>query len=243
MRYLCDPHIIPTVVPRDLAEIQNYARTVADYATALHIDVGDGTFVSNTTWPLAAPSQAGELDTFKEIAALPQNLALDVHIMAEDARSLGERFARAGFRRITVHLEAFEKPDDARAALDSFRALGATEAGLALKIETPISAVEGLVESCDFVHLMSIAIIGSQGYAFDERALSRVEEMHAAHPELLVAVDGGVTEATVEELVRAGANMLMVGHVLAESPEPAATFARIHDRAMKGCAPTEVMSG
>ena len=160
MRYLCDPHIIPTVVPQDLAGIESYARSVATYTDSLHVDAGDGIFVTNTTWPFCEPHQLEELDAFASRVVLPPGFSLDAHIMAEDARSVGERFARAGFRRITVHLEAFEKPEDARAALDSFRALGAKEAGLALKIETPISAVEGLVDSCDFVHLMSIAIIG-----------------------------------------------------------------------------------
>jgi ribulose-phosphate 3-epimerase len=240
MKYLCDPHIIPTVVPRSLAEIESYARSVAEYADTLHVDVGDGRFQPTVTWPFLNPGQLEELDAFTERTQLPLGLSLDAHIMAEDARSLGERLARAGFHRIAVHLEAFQQPDEARFALDALRVAGCAEAGLALKIETPLTAIEGLVGGCDFVHLMSIAIIGSQGYAFDERALSRVEELHAAHPDLLVAVDGGVTEATVEELVRAGANRLMVGHVLAESAEPAAAYARIHERAMKGCTPAMV---
>jgi len=87
--------------------------------------------------------------------------------------------------------------------------------------------------------MMSIARIGFQGQSFDERVLTRVEELHAKYPDLLVSVDGGVTEATVESLVRAGANRMTVGAALSRSADPAATYASILDRAMKGCAPQQ----
>ena len=54
---------------------------------------------------------------------------------------------------------------------------------------------------------------------------------------LMVAVDGGVSEASVEELVRAGANRLIIGHALADSSNPAKTYMQILERAQKGCAP------
>lgn len=51
MRYICDPHVIPTIVPRDLQHIADYVREIAPYAPGLHIDVADGAFASNVSWP------------------------------------------------------------------------------------------------------------------------------------------------------------------------------------------------
>jgi len=233
MKYLCDPHVIPTVVPRDLDHLLSYAAFVATFSDSLHVDIDDGQFAPSTTWPLSDPQQLAELDTL----SLPPQLAYEAHLMTANPADLGVRFAHAGFSRIVMHREPFGTPAEARAALDECRAAGAREAGLALLLETPLSLLEEVAPACDFVHLLSVARIGEQGQPFDESTLSRVEELHALYPDLMVSIDGGVTEATVEQLVRAGANRLAVGAAISTSEDPASAFARIHERAMRGCAP------
>ena len=239
MKYLCDPHIIPTLVPGDSSHISSYAKVVSEYTNWLHVDIDDGHFESEVSWPYRDPLQWQELETWSVAASVPQGVSLEAHLMTLHPQALGERLARAGFKRLAVHREVFEDDKSALVAIAALRAAGASEVGLALKIDTPLSSVEQLVESCDFIHLMSIAHIGSQGQGFDERALSRVEELHASYPELMVAVDGGISEATVEELVRSGGNRLMVGHALSEASHPAKTYARILERAMRGCNPVD----
>jgi ribulose-phosphate 3-epimerase len=231
MRYLCDPHIVPSVVPADFSAVQAAAERSA-YARALHIDVVDGAFAPHATWPETPDA----IDAFRELASRSGDMAFSVHLMTRSPRSLGEAFARAGARTVIGHAEAFASPQEASDALRAWRSAGAAEAGLALKIDTPLSILED-VEGYDVVQLMSIGELGHQGEPFDDRALSRVEEVHAAHPTLLVAVDGGVSEANIEDLVRAGANRLVVGHVLAESDNPERVFSDMLERAMRGCAP------
>ncbi len=238
MKYLCDPHVVPTVVPATLLELSTYA-VRSTYAGALHIDVADGIFAPNTTWPFQNSEQIAELDSLHDRTEMPQ-LALEVHMMVADPGIWGERFAAAGFKTVLGHVEVF--PDSAAAitALDSWREAGATSAGLAINLETPLESLDGAIASCDLVHMMSIAKIGFQGQPFDERALQRVEELHAKYPDLLVAVDGGITEATVESLARAGANKLCVGSAISQNPDPAAAYRRMTERAMKGCVPLTI---
>lgn len=237
MRYICDPHVIPTVVPRDFAEIKAYAERCSEYTDSLHIDVTDGAFASSVTWPLANPNQAQEVAAFSRIIGFP--LKLEAHLMVQSPENLGSQFAQAGFQTVIGHIEAFEDAAHARQALERWKKSGAQEVGIAILLETPLEILDEAIPSCDLVHMMSIAKIGSQGQNFDDRVLTRVEELHAKYPDLLVSVDGGVTEATVESLVRAGANRMTVGAALSRSTEPAATYARILERAMKGCAPRE----
>src|SRR3989344_3851862 len=237
MRYICDPHIIPACIPEDVVHLQACIETVAGYANWLHVDIDDGKFVGETSWPFRLPAHIAELSSFKTTVHIPEGLSLEVHLMTRTPRALVESFACAGFKRIMLHREAFDDFENVRAALAALKAAGAEEAGLSLKIETPLSVLEDSIDSCDFVHLMSIADIGSQGHAFDERILSRVEDLHARYPELMVSVDGGVSEATIEDLVRAGANRLIVGHALMESASPAKTYASMLERALRGCIP------
>jgi ribulose-phosphate 3-epimerase len=237
MKYLCDPEVIPTVVPQDISQISSFGTAAAEYSSWIHVDIDDGNFARTLTWPLQNTSEMDQLDAFKTLSALPEALSLEAHLMVADPLIVGERFARAGFKRILVHIEAFATPQAVHEALTAFRAAGAAEVGLALKIDTPLSAIDEFAGECDVIQLMSIAVIGSQGQAFEDRVLARVEELHANHPDMMVSVDGGVSEATVEELVRAGANRLIVGHALSASTSPATTYAKILERAVRGCMP------
>lgn len=239
MKYLCDPHVIPTVIPRDHADIEAYARAVSAYCNALHIDIDDGQFVGATSWPYLSSVQDAEIETLDAGIDLPAGFIFEAHLMVSDPVGIGVRLVRGGVKRLSIHRESFTSDIAARDAVAALRAAGAEEVGFALKIETPLAMIDHLAADADFIHLMSIATIGSQGQTFDERALSRVEESRARFPDLLVAVDGGVTEATVEELVRAGANRLMVGHALAGSTDPARVYMRIMERAIRGCAPRQ----
>lgn len=240
MRYICDPHIIPAIMPQSLDEFTALADAAALYTTWIHLDVSDGKFSPTLQWPLVTDEQKAEFASIvRGERALPQKPSIEVHLMTQEAKELGELFAHAGVKRIIGHLEAFPSGDEARRALSAWREAGALEVGIALLVTTPIAKLESIADSIDVVQLMSIAEIGHQGKAFDERALSRVEEVHAAFPDMMVAVDGGVSEATVESLVRAGANRLIVGSAIRSSKRPGAAYGQILERAMKGCAPVE----
>lgn len=241
MRYICDPHVIPAVMPNVLAQFSAFVDDASEYSTWVHLDVGDGRFAPTVQWPLVDDAQKEEFAAMvRGEAKLPQRANVEAHLMTEDPKELGELFAHASVKRIIAHLEAFPSAEAAQKALSAWRDAGALEVGLALLINTPISKLEGLAEKCDVIQVMSISEIGHQGKAFDERALSRVEEIHAAYPDMMVAVDGGVSEATVEALVRAGANRLIVGGALAKSSRPALVYAQILERAMQGCQPAQI---
>lgn len=238
MKYLCDPHIIPAVMPRDLEQLSSFAQAASEYATWIQLDVSDGVFNPTLQWPLVSDDQKEEFARMvRGESRLPGAVSYEVHLMVKEAKALGELFAHAGAKRIVGHIEAFSSAEEVKSALAAWRDAGAQEVGVALLINTPISKLDDVARNCDVIQLMSIAEVGYQGKAFDERALSRVEEVHAAYPDMMVAVDGGVSEATVEALVRAGANRLIVGGALAKSSRPAATYAQILERAMRGCQP------
>ena len=240
MKYLNEPHQKPATMPQSLDELAQFVTAASAYTTSIHLDVSDGKFSPSLQWPLQSDAQRQEFATLvRGEQTLPPGASSEVHLMTENPRELGELFAHAGVRRIIGHLEAFESAEAALRALSAWREAGAQEVGIALLITTPISKLEGVAEYADVVQLMSIPEIGYQGKAFDERALSRVEEVHAAYPDMMVAVDGGISEATVESLVRAGANRLVVGSAIRASKRPAAAYAQILERAMKGCVPVQ----
>ncbi len=233
-RAVCAPEIIPALLSSELSGLVARASECAALSAWMQVDVVDGAFASPASWPFAGEAEEGEVADV--LSRLPQSARYEAHLMANDPEVLAGNLMRAGFSRIVFHIESFSDVEAARAALGAARAHGA-EAGVAINLDTPLSSIDTLVDICDVVQVMSIASIGKQGQLFDDRALPRIEELRAEYPALTIAVDGGITEANVEEIVRAGADRLIVGSSLFEQDDVARTYARLLSRAQAGCAP------
>ena len=209
--------IIPTCVPKSAADLADCARAIHLFSSGIHVDIVDGIFAPSHTWPY---TERGVFDG-PDLSCVSGFVA-EVHLMVEEPRGIGIQFARAGVFRILGHVEAFESADTAHGALDAWRENGAHEVGLGILMETSLELLERLVPVVDVVHMMSIATIGRQGIPYDSRAPARISELHERHPELLISVDGGVSESNVEELARAGARRFGVGSAIAKAADPAA---------------------
>lgn len=214
--------IIPTVVPDSLDDIVRVTQKFLRVAPAIHIDAGDGIFVQNRTW-MPGPNEK-----------IPDARAtfFEAHLMIEEPRLEGIAFIDAGCKRISAHIEAFPTMDEAHGALDAWKKRGA-EAGLAILLDTPIEVLEPLILACDVVLVMSIGMLGKQGAAYDPRAVDRIAQLRQKFPELLIAVDGGVNETNILELVEAGATRFSVGSAISKAPEPIQAYQHLVDLVKK----------
>lgn len=246
MKYLCDPHILPTnTCPPDLEELEKRTAAVLDFAPEIQLDAADGIFAPVTSWPYLEGQWAALEAMAEHGEKLPHadKLVYEAHLMVQDPRTLGTLFARVGCTRILPHLETLSGAESARVMFAEWKMAGAKEIGVSLLIETPLADIDPYADMLDVVQLMSIAKVGAQGQPFDESIFSRIEELHAMYPDMMVAVDGGVAESNVEALTRAGANRLCVGSAISKAESPAAAYAAIHERAMRGCAPVTIELG
>lgn len=215
--------IIPTnTCPPDSTELTRRSEAFAAFAPLVQLDVADGKFVPARSWPY------GE-DQMQELATLPGTPALsyEVHLMVEEPQEIGIRLARAGASRIIGHIEAFAASEEVQSAFDTWRSAGAAEVGLAVLFQTPLSALQSVISSCDVVQLMSIAKLGYQGAPFEPGIFERIKELHAAYPALVIEIDGGVSEQNIEELVRSGARRFGVGSAISKAEHPRAAYERL----------------
>lgn len=144
--------------------------------------------------------------------------------MMRDPRAWGERFIRMGAWRIIGHIEVLGETEEARNTLQGWRAFGAREVGVAVQLQTPMERLAALTDYCDSLTVMTIAKIGAQGMAFDSRGVERVRRIHERFPHLVIAVDGGVSDKTIEDLAIVGATRFAVGSYLAKASDPAKTY-------------------
>src|SRR5690606_6766667 len=137
------PIILPSLLLCDFGNLEREIRAVeAAGARALHLDIMDGHFVPNITYGFTI------VEACRRLTELP----LDVHWMIADPARYAVQFVNAGASLVTIHAEA---SDDLRPILQDIRAQGAA-AGVAFNPPTPVSAIEGVLDTCDYVLAMTV---------------------------------------------------------------------------------------
>ena len=176
----------------------------------LHLDNMDGHFAPNISFGL----------DFVRAIRKKTNLFLDVHLMLETPSKYIDAFARAGADMITVHYEA---KDDVRAMLYKIKSMG-LQSGLSINPHTSPEAVRELLPYCDMVLVMTVEPgFGGQklrSYCLDKLPVLR-RMMAETGRQIHISVDGGIKVDNLEDAVRSGADVLVMGtgFFRAERPE------------------------
>ncbi len=206
--------IAPSILSADFSrlgeDIQAVENAGADW---IHIDVMDGHFVPNIT--------IGPMIT--EAVNRVTNLPLDVHLMIEQPDRYIADFVKAGADYISVHAEACTHLNR---TVSLIRDLGARP-GVALNPATPVSAVEWVLESLDFVLIMSVNP-GFGGQSFIQNSIDRVrllkQMIDRQNRTILIQVDGGVNASTIREISDAGVDSFVAGSAIFGSDDYKATI-------------------
>ena len=175
----------------------------------VHVDVMDGRFVPNIT--LGMPVVAA----LRNATAL----TLDCHLMIVEPARYAVEFVKAGADWVSIHQEA---DPHAHRTLAAIREAGA-KAGMVLNPGTPVETLVDLLDSLDFVLLMSVNP-GFGGQKFIPGVLDKVRRLdalrrQAKHP-FFIQVDGGVSLDNASALVQAGADVLVAGNAVFKAEDP-----------------------
>lgn len=207
--------LAPSVLSADFAHIVDDIRAVEKAGAAyVHLDVMDGRFVPNITW---GPKVIGDLREHTK-------LLFDCHLMIVEPERYVEQFRKAGADIITFHLEA---TPHAQRLLTHIRSLGA-KAGISICPQTPVALLEDLIEDIDLILVMSVNP-GFGGQKFIPHALEKIAQAKAlvrrSGVQCEVEVDGGITLDNARSAVQAGADVLVVGSAIFDTPDCGATTA------------------
>ncbi len=202
--------IIPAILPKDFAELEEKIELIKGVAPLVQIDICDGKFVPQAGWPYK--KQDNNFDAIlKEEKGMPywEDVDFEIDLMISDPEQEVEHWLTTGAKRIIVHFESTKNMDRIIGELQ-----GLVEIGIAIGLDTPVDDIAPFIHDIDVVQCMGIKRIGFQGEAFDERVLEKVRELKSRFPERLVSVDGGVNLETAEQLREAGADRLIVGSAI-----------------------------
>jgi len=201
--------LAPSILSADFArlgeQVAEATRAGADY---IHIDVMDGHFVPNIT--IGAPIVAS--------IRLWTSLPLDVHLMIEHPERHISDFAASGADIITVHVEACTH---LHRTIESIKQMG-KKAGVALNPATPLNSIEEILPYVDLTLIMSVNP-GFGGQSFIPETLSKITRLRKMLDEgkfnAELEVDGGITIDNAVSIVKAGANVLVVGNSVFKAKE------------------------
>ena len=204
--------IAPSILSADFALLGAAIETVErGGADLIHVDVMDGHFVPNIT--IGPPV----VRAVKRVA----NVALDVHLMIADPDRYAEAFAEAGASMISVHAEVLPHLHRSIAFLKS---LG-VKAGVVLNPSTPVVTLEDVAGDVDFVLVRSVNP-GFGGQTFIPRSEHKVRAVRAlldqAGNSAPIEIDGGIDLLNIERVVQAGAEIVVAGSAIFNTPDPAA---------------------
>ena len=206
--------IVPSILSADFTRLgEQIGELKKAGCRMLHVDVMDGHFVPNITIGLPVVKSLRKAT----------ELGLDCHLMIENPGQYVERFVEAGADMVSVHQEADPHLDRTLAAI---RAAGA-KAGAALNPATPVSTLSEVLDKVDYVLVMSVNP-GYSGQQFIPGALDKIaqlrelREIHRAN--FLIQVDGGVGQKNIENVVRAGADLVVAASAIFHASNPSESF-------------------
>lgn len=223
--------ISPSILTADFGNLASAVRAAEEGgADAIHLDVMDGVFVPNISFGGVV------VKAVRKATSLP----LDVHLMVVDADPYIEQFVADGASNLTVHVESCRH---LHRTLELITSAGC-RAGVALNPATSLESVREVLPLLDLVLIMSVNP-GFGGQRFLETSTGKLRRMRKLLEELNplceLQVDGGVYASNIDDVVRAGANNIVVGSaVFNDKGTPAenirALRAALHEPARAGSA-------
>ena len=209
---MSDIYIAPSILSADLLHLEDQIKSVEKRgADFVHVDIMDGHFVPNITFGPVIVS------TLKRITDLP----LDVHLMINNVDQYIPQFAEAGADIITIHQEA---GPHLHRSVQLIKDLN-IKAGVSLNPATEVSTIKTMLPEVDLVLLMSVNPgFGGQSYisAVNDKLKQLSEIKKENHYSFLIEVDGGINTVTIQETVRAGAEVLVAGNAIFAQTDPGA---------------------
>lgn len=208
------------------ADMANLAAVTAnleqDGLDMLHFDVMDGQFVPNITFGMPV------------LAAIDRGSALfmDVHLMIADPLQYAAQFVEAGADLVTFHLESRSDPAKTIRAIHEAGA----QAGIVLKPGTSWEAAKPYLNAVEVVLVMTVEP-GFGGQSFLWNMIEKVKALHTYGTEnglsYRIEVDGGINAETAPHVIRAGAEILVIGSYLFRQTDKRAALAAVRKSALQ----------
>jgi len=194
--------ILPSIFGADILRLQEEIDFLeAENTEILHVDLMDGTYVSNIAF---GPNQISAMKKASK-------MKFDVHMMLANPERHIDDVINTGAEMISVH---YESTPHVHFILQKIKKAG-RKAGVVINPGTPESLLEYLLDDIDYILIMTINP-GQPGQTFIEKSLEKIKNTKKmiAGRNIQIEVDGGVNLEIAKRVQAAGADLIVVGGAL-----------------------------
>lgn len=195
--------IIPSILATTKEDFEKLLRKVEPYVDRVHLDIGDGDFVSTKT-----------ISGYEELIQMETKVNFDVHLMVSRPEDQMFFWYKTKADRFLIHAET----DHGHANLIEQIHSNGRQVGLVLNPETQVDKIRTLIDDIDFIQFMTV-YPGFYGSEFEEGVANKILEFHGEYPNMPIFVDGGVNPSTILGLIAMGATTLVVGSYIVQSQD------------------------
>jgi ribulose-phosphate 3-epimerase len=193
--------LAPSMICSDLSQLGKQVEILDDAGVDIfHWDIMDGVFVHNFC---LTPDIIAACRPFTE-------LPFDVHVALIDPASFITEIADAGADIVSLQ---FETTPHIFRAVDTIHKLG-KKAGIVINPITPLSHIEHILKEIQMVTIMTVDL-GFAGQKFIRPMLKKISNLRQLiqehNLEMDIQVDGQINNTTYSDVIKAGANVLVVG--------------------------------
>ncbi len=200
-------------MPDRFEHIEESAGLVRNYVTTVQLDLMDGKYVPEKTWPFFYTTDYDVTALKAQDSSLPfwEDLNYELDLMCERPEENLDTWLSLGASRVIFHYKSIHDWDKIRDIDHVVRNF--THIGCAVTIHDDIAEIEKHIDekTFDFIQVMGISHIGYMGEPFEEESLSIIKHLRKKYPDLVITVDGGVSIDTIEDLYDAGATRFVSG--------------------------------
>lgn len=204
--------IIPGILEKNFDEVRKKVKLIEQVAPIIQLDMADGKLVDGLTFQDI--SKVGELETSSEI----ELDLMEIHPL----EFLQKRISNVS--RIIFHLGSKDDLLEDILKAKSFDYL----VGFGISPAMQMELLEPYAEYLDYVQFMTIKP-GGQGRQFVTEVLDEIAVFKSSFPKIRIQVDGGISENTLLLAKEAGANDVVVGSHIFNTPNPLSTYQKFEE--------------